>query len=217
MFYRPIPYTGRHFSRKIEYSAIDWNTFSTVVDAFKARISEWYIVPAKLLAKDWHNSFSVAALDCLLIDTMAQFEKGVPESKSDIFIEFVKAKLPQFAVRLPANIRRPSRQPITTPAEALYFGFRCGILHEAHIPPYCQVLPESNIVRTETTGITTYDSGDDCCTVVLDPTTLLAALETLFETYISNLLDTDMNYDTLRANFKKKFTSSYGIDINAAT
>jgi len=218
MFYRPIPYAGRHFSRNTEYSAIDWKKLSSVVHAFNEKISEWYIVPAKLLATDWHHSFSLAALDCLLIDTMAQFEKGVRESTSDIFIDFVKAKLPQFAVHLPAKIRRPNgKREITTPAEALYFGFRCGILHEAHIPPYCQVLPEANIVRTETSGMTTYGSGGDCCTVVLDPTKLLTALETHFATYISNLLDTDMKNETLRANFKNKFTSNYGIDINAAT
>lgn len=216
MFYRPVQTDDRHFSREIVYTAIDWTKLTSIVPAFRARIEEWYIVPANTLAADWHNAFSVAALDCLLIDTLAQFEKGIPQSDRETFIDYVKRTLPQFAATLPSNIRRNGRADITTPAEALYFGFRCAILHEAHIPPYCQILGESNIVRAESTGKTKYADGTDCCAVVLDPMFLLKALETNFNQYIENLLNSTTQHDQLRANFKKKFKASFGIDIDSA-
>jgi len=36
-----------------------------------------------------------------------------------------------------------------TAAEVLYSGFRCGIVHEAHMPPYASVNPEPGIVRQD--------------------------------------------------------------------
>lgn len=216
LFYRPVQ-TDRHFSKEIQYSDVDWTKLSSIVPAFEARITEWYIIPAKELAKDWHNAFSVAALDCLLIDSMAQFAKGSPESTRDIFIDFVKDNIPAFRPALPAIIKQNGKPDITTPAEALYFGFRCPILHEAHIPPYCQILPETSIVSARPTGKTTYADGTDCCAVILDPLRLLTALEALFNTYTADLLAPGVANDTLRANFKKKFKNSFGIDITTAT
>ncbi|MCA9052926.1 MAG: hypothetical protein KDA75_03770 [Planctomycetaceae bacterium] len=222
MFYRPVQYAGRHFSKTIQYSAIDFQKMSSIVPAFEARLRDWYITPCDLLCTGpdaWHNAFSVCALSCLLIDTLAQFEKNKSGRKS--FIDFTKSHFPAFATPLSAPIRRPPpddapRDNIVNPAQALYFGFRCGILHEAHIPPYVQMLPEPNIVRTQATGITTYATGD-CMSVILDPLRLFAALNIEFQQYIANLLDPDPAHDTLRVNFKAKFTNSFGIDITTAT
>lgn len=222
MFYRPVQYPDRHFSKTIKYSEIDFQNLSSIVRAFEARLRDWYIVPCELLCagpEAWHNAFSVCALSCLLIDTLAQFENNKSGRKS--FIDFTKAHFPVFAVPLTVPIRRPPPDDalgdnIVNPAQALYFGFRCGILHEAHIPPYAQMLPEPNIVRTQETGITTYATGD-CMSVILDPLRLFTALRIEFQRYITNLLDSDPAYDTLRVNFKAKFTNSFGIDITTAT
>jgi hypothetical protein len=219
MFYRPVPYNGRHFSKTIEYASIDFTQMASIVPAFKARLTDWYITPGDLLSAGrdgWHNAFSICALSCLLIDTLAQFEQN--KSGRKVFIDFVKAKFPIFAQPLSAPIERPPpEKKIKTPAEALYFGFRCGILHEAHIPPYAQILPEPAIVRTQATGITTYDDGSACVSVILDPVKLFEGLKAIFEQYTRNLLDPDPAHDLVRVNFKAKFTTSFGIDITAAT
>lgn len=219
MFHRPVPYGGRHFSKTIEYAAIDFTKMASVVPAFKARLTDWYITPGDLLSAGndgWHNAFSVCALSCLLIDALAQFEQN--KSGRKVFIDFVKATFPIFAVPLSSPIERPPPENnIKTPAEALYFGFRCGILHEAHIPPYAQILPEPAIVRTQATGITKYGDGRACVSVILDPLKLFEALKTVFQQYTANLLDPDPALDLLRVNFKAKFTTSFGIDITAAT
>lgn len=215
VFYRPIQ-TDRYFSRSRLYTSIDWTKLADIVPVFMERITDWYVGPGSALAADWHNAFSVMAIDCLLIDTLAQFEKGKDESDRTTFIEFVKAKLPQFAVALRPAIRRPGKPDITTPAEALYFGFRCGILHEAHVPPYAGLRPEPGIVLVVPTGHTRYADGTDCPAVLVDPIRLFRELETIFERYVLNLLDPSPAYEPLRASFRKKFTSSFGIDITGA-
>ncbi len=222
MFYQPVQSHDRYFARDIRYVEINWTVLGSVIEAFRARIEQWYIAPANTLALCWHNAFSVAALDCLLIDTLAQFEHGADKSSASVFIDFVKAKWPQFASPLPANIRRDPKnkkgkiKDITNPAEALYYGFRCGILHEAHIPPYCQMDHEPNIVRTAPSGTVRYKDGSDCCAVILDPVELLKSLELNFNCYIESLLDANSKYEKLRSNFKKKFRDSFGICIDAA-
>lgn len=221
MFYQPIQYATRHFASETLYTAIEWTKLSSIVPAFEERIHDWYIDPATKLAADWHNAFSVAALDCLLIDTLAQFDDGAVESSGARFIAYIKDAVPVFKTAFPNPIRRPvyggrNWPDITIAAEALYYGFRCGILHEAHIPPYAQVLGEANIIRFET-GKTTYQNGDPCDTIVLDPMSLLDALKTVFAKYVQDLQTADAQFDNLRLNFKKKFTANYGIDIMGAT
>lgn len=217
MFYQPVQSADRYFSSRTVYLAIDWNRMSSIVPAFKQRITDWYIGPGRDLTRDWHNAFSVMAIDCLLIDTLAQFEQGVPESSGSMFIGFAKRKLPEFAVSLPAPIKRPTKRDMTTAADVLYAGFRCGIVHEAHIPPYASVNPEPGIVRCVASGHTKYADGTDCPAVFVDPVRLFRKLEGLFQQYISELLDPSPTYRGLQDNFRKKFTSNYGIDILNAT
>jgi hypothetical protein len=216
MFYRPVQFDNRYFGKSIHYKQIDFAHLSSIIPAFEQRITDWYISPADLLAADWHNAFSVAAFDCLLIDTLAQFDAGASQSAKTMFIEYVKKTFPQFRTPLPAPIKRPGKADITLPAEVLYFAFRCGILHEAHIPPYAQMIPEPGIVRAQATGIATYPDGTDCCAVILDPLRLYSEIKTVFKKYLSSLLDPAPLNDLLRINFKKKFTANYGIDIMSA-
>ncbi len=214
MFHQPMQSPDRFFSSKTLYVKIDWTKMSSIVNAFMERITDWYIAPGSILAGDWHNAFSVMAIDCMLIDTLSQFENGAPESSGPMFIDYAKRKLPQFAVSLPAPIRRPTRPDMTTAADVLYSGFRCGIVHESHIPPYASVNPEPGIVRCVASGHAKYADGTDCPAVFVDPVRLFRALEKLFfEEYIVRLLDNNPSNIGLRTNFKKKFTSNYGIDI----
>jgi hypothetical protein len=216
MFHRPVQAPDRHFSRSNLYVNIDWARLSSIVPAFMDRITDWYIGPGSALAADWHNAFAVMAIDCLLIDTLAQFDQGEPESNGRMFVDYVKDKLPEFAPNLPAPIRRPTRHDLETGADVLYSGFRCGIVHEAHIPPYAAINPEPGIVRYVASGHATYADGSNCPAVFVDPIRLFRKLEGVFEEYIANLLDPDPAHDRLRRMFKRKFTSNYVIDIMGA-
>ncbi|QDV37529.1 hypothetical protein [Tautonia plasticadhaerens] len=216
MFHRPVQAPDRHFSRSTLYVKIDWSKLSSVVYAFMDRITDWYIGPGSNLASDWHNAFSVMAIDCLLIDMLAQFEKGAAESSASMYVDFVKRKLPEFAPNLPAPIRRPTRPDLVTGADVLYSGFRCGIVHEAHIPPYAAINPEPGIVRYVAAGHAVYADGTDCSSVFVDPIRLFRKLEGVYESYIAQLLDPDPSNENLRLMFKRKFTSNYGIDVSGA-
>lgn len=221
MFYRPVEYAGRHFAQTTEYSTITWGQLSSIVSAFEERITQWYIVPGDILMAGpdgWHRSFSLAAIDCMLIDTLSQFEKGSARSSRGKFIDYVERKVRVFQTQIVPPIRCPAPDPdIATFGQALYFGFRCSILHEAHIAPYCQILPEPNIARQQASGITTYSDGTTpCSSVILDPQKLFEAMKLVFADYIRDLLDPAGTFNILRTNFKKKFKASFGKNIDSA-
>ena len=222
MYYRPV-LTNRIFSPGVLYSAIDWQSLRKVVEAFDRRIREWYVQPARALeSTSGHYAFAVMALNCLLIDTLSQFFSGEPESKRSVFLSFVRSKLPAFSQTLSVPIKRlagRNRNPATLDdvAQVLYFGFRCGILHEAHVPLYGAISGLPTPVQVEAAGNAQYADGSDCPTVIVDPHQLLDALDRVLEQYISDLLNSDPAHNDLRAAFKAKFASSFGVDLASAT
>lgn len=217
MYYRPV-LTNRIFSPDVLYSAIEWRSLRKVVEAFDRRIREWYVQPARALeSTSGHYAFAVMALNCLLIDTLSQFFSGEPESKRSVFISFVRSKLPAFSQTLSVPIKRPAGRNLDDVAQVLYFGFRCGILHEAHVPLYGAIFGLPTPVQVEAAGNTRYADGSDCPTVVIDPHQLLDALDRVLEQDISDLLSSDSAHNALRAAFKAKFASSFGVDLASAT
>ena len=219
MFYEPV-LAARWFKPGIKYSDINWNSFPAIVSEFDGRIREWYLNPGKTLACiSGHYAFSVMALACMLADTLSQFYTGAPQSARGTFIDFVRQQFPEFAQPLPAAINRPpgsNPATITDYAQALYFGFRCGILHEAHVTPYGAIASQAAMLEFHAAGATRYQSGADCPTVSIDPKRFLDALEAFLVTYVSQLINPDAAHDPLRTAFKAKFHFSFGIDITNA-
>jgi len=230
MFYEVDQYAQsfRYFSGEVRYSQIDWSNLDQIVDSYGQRIQDWYLGPAKELAKNWDFAFSVMALNCLLIDTLSQFVAGIESSRSDEFKEFIRNRLPStYSCKLKTPIRHNDgrkdkkgkfkEELLKDVADALYHGFRCGILHQAHIPLYCGVAQEANPVR-EAPGHVKYKDSRTCCpSIIVNPLALLKDLEETFEAYLRDLKDRDPKNDQLRANFKEKFSSSFGVDVNIAT
>jgi hypothetical protein len=212
----------RAFSKKKLYKDIDWSDLDQIIDAYRERIEQWYLSPAKELARDCHSAFSVMALNCLLIDTLSQFVAGIPSSKPDQFKDFIRNRLPSIyrrELRTPIERDKHERGPkiLANVADVLYHGFRCGILHEAHTPPYCGVAQVKSGVRV-VSGLVKYrGSGADCTTVIVDPLKLLKELDKRFESYVRELKNRQSKHNQLRENFKKKFSTSFGIDVTTAT
>jgi hypothetical protein len=210
---------NRYFDKDRQYSEIDWTNLDQVVDAFQKRIRDWYLDPAKELAKNGHFAFAVMALNRLLIDTLSQFAYGKDSSEANAFKQFIRDKLPHYSGTLSAIIQHNDGKRDTTltdVADVLYHGFRCGILHQAHITPYGLVDPGANQpVRQETTGYVKYKgSGSDCPAVVVNPLRLLEDLAKVFDGYLKDLKDRDPKHNQLRANFKDKFSKSFGVDVS---
>jgi hypothetical protein len=219
MFYEPV-LTARWFKPGVRYSDINWNSLPTIVSEFDDRIRQWYLNPAKCLQSiSGDYAFPVMALACMLTDTLSQFYSGQPQSRRSTFIAFVRQQFPEFTQALTPPIDRPpgsNPATISDYAEALYFGFRCGILHEAHVTPYGAISGQGTLLDLHPAGVTRYQDGAHCPTITIDPKRFLDALEAFFVAYVSQLLNPDSAHDPLRTAFKTKFGLSFGIDITNA-
>lgn len=235
LFYQPVR-DQRFFSAGKKYDAINWNDFRQVVEAFRTRIDDWYIKPAEQLrAASWDHAFAVMAIDCLLIDALSQFHYGEFSSSRTLFRKYARKKIAGMRDKLPEAVAiRPERRPnraapaaprkpaklkyLKTYADALYFAFRCGILHEAHIAGCGGVAGLKGVLADIDTDICTlYRDGSPCPTIRMDPMALLDELKHLFAQYVADLLNPDPRFNPRRKKFKRKFTNCIGIDVGAAT
>lgn len=233
MFYQPVK-SERYFYAKTKYDAIDWHDFRAVVEAFRLKLREWHLAPAEELRKCWDHSFSLMAINCLLIDTMSQYYYGSRQSGQQQFKRFARLKFPAFRQKLPERIRqslaprerrkspkkpRPRRKPrhFETFADVLYVAFRCGILHEAHVE-MCGGLAGlgGKLCDVDPDICTTYRDGSACPTVRMDPTAIYDELKTVIDQYLADLVNPDVRHDFRRRNFKHKFKASFGINIDAS-
>lgn len=224
--YLPVQ-NARAFRRDKAYDQIKWSNFREVIDEFHGRIDDWYIKPAKALInhnEGGHFAFAVMAINCLLIDTLSQYYYGAdrsPNEAASSFPEGSQKKFKDFLVERLNHRTGPLPQKITTRRgdlktyeDVLYSGFRCGILHQAHIPLYGVVYGVANVLDFQPTGVTKYADGTDCPTVVCFPQELFKELETVFIKYIFDLSNPDPAFDNLRRRFKAKFEDSFGVIIS---
>ena len=207
MRFRPADLSSRVFlaDPTTHYDEIDWDNFDAVLDGYKRRIEQWYIAPTRLLAKEHNFGFAVLTMACLLIDTLSQYEAGAEESSRKIFKKFVRRRLKGFKKTIDPIGHVKDR------ADALWDGFRCGILHEAHLKLYCGVQPNAPDPIQVVEGQTELSDGTPCVTVVLDPMALFAQVEGAFHDLIADLRK--KSNKKLRERFKRKFEASFGVKI----
>jgi len=229
-YYNPVK-ENRWFRAEKKYSDIKWGDFKEVVAEFTGRIQDWYIKPAETLQKaSGHYSFAVMALNCLLVDALSQYYYGAQQSPTEAangcnkpcessrskFMDFVKARIPQLAGTFTPAIKTP-KGDLTELEDVLYSGFRCGILHEAHVPLFGGIVGQKNVAEFHPSGFATYEDpavGSDCLSVTLDPGHMLALVKAAFADLVSELLNPDPAFTERRLRFKEKFESSFGIPIN---
>jgi hypothetical protein len=214
--YKPIK-TARLFTKSVGYHEIDWNDWPDVIRRFKQQLHWWYISPLRYLKRrKSHSGFTVVALGCVLIDTLSQYCAGIEQSSGDKFREFVRAKLPSSGGPFSTPIRTWNLHGTEVSAkdfaDVLWFGYRCGILHEAHAPLYGRLWGVKGLFEYVASGYTVYaDTGLPCPTLNLNPGVFADEVIATFNAYIREIKN-PANV-ALRANFKRKFIVSYGIDI----
>jgi hypothetical protein len=211
-----------------------------VLSAFEKRIDEWYLAPVRILRKQsgGHGAFAAMSICCLLIDCLCQFDAGKVTSNRTLFIDFICKRLPHYDKPISPSITFPKidsgkccydtyasgtikTQPIDSIAKALYFIYRCGILHSAHAP-LCGAIQglkkhrfsirKSSLAKYSGIGI----KGTACPVVVIDPWKLFVDIEKAFKNYLARLKSASPT-DTERLNFNEKFADAFGIDVSAAT
>ena len=214
--YHPVQ-ANRFFAFDTKYKDVDWNDFRAVVDAFRRQIEYWYVLPGLELKKEGHFGFAVAALASLLIDCLSQYEDGVESSTRTNFKGFLRRHWPDLDTSYPVPINASFNNnnfQVTDGADAIYFGLRCGILHEAHVKLYTGLVSQGNIADYHASGLATYTNGGDCPVVTIDPSRLFDAVHSRFDAYMSELIDTNAAYDDSRQRFRTKFEASYGVPIS---
>lgn len=129
----------------------DHDVFSRAVEMFRDRIQGRFFDQIDRLAADGieKNGFAIMALECLLVETLAQFENGRSDScdcSAKVYTEFLRKRDPAFNQK--PNIENfPSPEiydkevfhnrrgkPIVKPNDNAMFFYnriRCGILHQA--------------------------------------------------------------------------------------
>ena len=241
----------RFFERDRRYSSIQWNDFRDVLNAWEHRINGWYIEPIEVMLdrdiQGWrkklvgwltnrgnpgHYAFTVMSVTCLLIDALSQYRYGELSSAGEHFKNFVEEFLPSYRGTLSRDIwhydHKFSRngKKLTKYSEVLWNGYRCGILHQAHAPLYCGIIPGQSPPQFEATNHAKYGgcvtnpnsvAGTDCPMTNICPEHLFDEVKVFFSDYVKTLADPDPAYDGMRSLFKKKFSDCFGVDISAAT
>jgi len=124
-----------------------------------------------------------------------------------VLATFLKRYSPQFAKPFLTPIEYSfdgKKDQVENFAAAVYVAFRCGILHEAHVALYGVVHDDAHAIEYCEKGITLYENGNDCPTVVISPKKFFYEMKIAFEDYFQKLGDPDAKWHLLRNNFKKK-------------
>ena len=126
MYTGDYPYISPNY-KKEQYLGLevsinsDDETFNKAIEMFKDRIIGRFLEQIDSLKKDCcKNGFSIMALECLLVETFAQFYHGYDNTKNvskKVYKNFLKKMLRCF------NDDQAT--------EAFYDRIRCGVLHQA--------------------------------------------------------------------------------------
>jgi hypothetical protein len=235
-WYQPVR-ADRVLNRSQRYDAVEWNNETLAIEGFRLQLDHFYITPAKRLLEEEDGLFMSVALTCILIDTLAQYEAPALHSNKSVFMSWLKKHVPtakdkltvdtpngQLAVSIDYPDKNDRILKINDYAAAVYYGYRCGILHEAHPYMFCGIAGQYRAIKEQHTifkcrsGLTRYQDGSPCPTVVLNPSKLLDAILNRFKEYFELLNKPESEESKLLlVNFKRKFLWSHGIEIGNDT
>lgn len=119
--YVSVRYTKKDYQKLRLTLNSDDITLEKAIKIFIDRIEGRFFEQIRTLSNDYNqNGFSIMALACLLIETFAQFIKGLDDTRGvsrQEYIDFLMNSLDCF--------------PTKAAAESFYSCIRCGILHQA--------------------------------------------------------------------------------------
>jgi hypothetical protein len=179
-----------------EFQAKDWPTLRTrlkaseaeaweeAVKIFRKRLGGRYLEQARALLARPYSSFSVLAIDCVVVEAIEQFRQGEPETPYKKSGDYFK----NFLTRGRFNAFFSE-----TTAKLFYETVRCGILHQAESKEDTRVKkPDASFV------VQASPSGRG---LIINARRFHEELEGALEDYAAALLADE---GTLRASFIKK-------------
>lgn len=163
----------------------DWNH---AVGVLRHRLWARYVDPVDALIaaepvepRQRTIGFTVLAIDCLLVEAYASFRWGLLTTERmsrRVFKTFLSTR-----TRFRGFFDRAR-------ADRFYFDYRCGILHQAEIPPQCRIWSVGPLWR------------EDANVTYVNRTVFHHELKADLEEYFSHLRDP--NHARLRSNFRRK-------------
>jgi len=138
---------GRKHWEDIDWLSIDWSqqdAWETATRILHDRIYGRFLRVVPCIKKLEGAGFAIMALDCLLIETLHQFQNGWLETPRGRSIKAFKAFLqgtPEFRDAFDSNR-----------AELFYRHIRNGILHQAEIKPPSVIIRRCNLVEDVDNG-----------------------------------------------------------------
>ena len=168
----------------------DWEE---AIDVFEKRIRGRFLDVVEAIKDQTFSGYSVLALDCLLIETLQKFRKGITQKEKDtncsLFKNFFKET--EFSKDFNSSL-----------AEDFYRNIRCGILHNGE--------PEKGaVIRTSMKyPLVSYSYRNGSKHLVINRKLFHEKLVLAFEKYLDDLRNLENKENkTLRNNFRKKMDS----------
>lgn len=196
-----------------KYRASDWKSlkltkrdsldWAKAVDVFLDRVNGRFLAPVQVIEKHHDkqirrfSGFAILAIDCLLIETLYQFQKGVNETDIDhatAFWHFFRSS-PHFK---PHFTRKK--------AQIFYRHFRCGILHQA------QTLRDSRVRFGRPEMVEQIDPNDLNRGLVVDRERFHQALRNEIHDYEQSLRKPETQQDIER---RQRFLDKMGFIVAA--
>ncbi|HET6218574.1 MAG TPA: hypothetical protein VFE27_16240 [Acidobacteriaceae bacterium] len=177
-------YRASHW--RIALNTTDWAEMTTI---FRDRLVGRFLGSIHLIANDEEigrfAGFSTLALDCLLIETLNQFYKGLDETPSPHVDEFREFFL---------NSEHFRDHFSDETAKIFYWHIRCGLLHQAQTK-------KKSFIRADDSAMITVTTNDVRDGIIVNRVKFHEAVERVIESYIKRLLDGGVANDALRTNF----------------
>jgi hypothetical protein len=194
-------------------------TYEDAVTDFENKVTRWYFGVAEKI-EDVNSSeeglpganFSVLMLNCMIIDLLSQYYYGMPTSKGSKFKSFVETRFSKYNKSIDPPIRSCSYmkcwkvEGIKTIADALWHGFRCGVLHSGRILEYGRI----NELYDTPISIEPWESNPDKKDIHINTFSLLKEIKKVFKSYMKDLKS---NREPQKRNFIKKFQFDYGVKL----
>ena len=186
----------------LKYTAGDYNglalsisssneNWSKAIKIYSDRIDERYILPLNNIINqdqengcEEQNAFVIAAIECLLIETMMQFFNGWEKTKgnnTEVYKDFLSNEFNGIFDEYSGKI--------------FYEKIRCGILHQAQTKGHCKLTVDTAVAIEKR----------DKNIIAVNPYLLFESIRKWNEEYKCKLMDDKQ--EKLRENFIKKMNS----------
>ena len=215
----------RHFTKDKKIRELKGKKLNEVIDIFKERIDNWYILVAETILKqeDFITlSFGLMTINVIIIDLLSQYEFDKENSSGKAYQDFLKNHIPEFKSKFRNDYKVKYYHPIkkkfiqknanncfTDYSQAFWEGFRCGIVHNAMILPFGRINTEPKGIIDEATWLD--DKGDNRVDLEIHPIKLYHKIKEIFNEYIAKLKN-PTNIPLIN-NFKAKFRRDFGYQI----